>query len=368
MRARPPAPVRPRISSRTSGFFFCGMMLLPVQRASGRLQERELLGRPEDPLLGPAREVLGDHRQDERRFEGEIAVARRVQAVGRHAVEAEGLGHVLAVDRQGRAGQGRRAQRQDVEPLPAIGQSVAVAGELLDEGQEVMRGQDRLGPLQVGVAGQDQAGMAVGRADEGFLQGHEPGVDPVDRVAGPELDVGRHLVVAAPGGVELPADVAQAVDQGRLDVHVDVLALEDERESFRPRSRPGFRTGPRTICWHSSGSEQTDVREHLRVRDRAPDVVLEEPTVKGDRFAELFDATVGLLAETARPKACWPPGCSHRKVPSMRSSAARRGNYKAVELSRQRAVNRRVDRKLAIASPFSREFGMDAFWKRVDGK
>ena len=30
---------RPRISSRTSGFFFCGMMLLPVQIASGNARK-----------------------------------------------------------------------------------------------------------------------------------------------------------------------------------------------------------------------------------------------------------------------------------------------------------------------------------------
>ncbi len=34
--------------------------------------------------------------------------------------------------------------------------------------------------------------------------------------------------------------------------------------------------------------------EHLGVRDRGPDVVLEEPTVKGDRLGELFHATVCL--------------------------------------------------------------------------
>ena len=30
--------------------------------------------------------------------------------------------------------------------------------------------------------------------------------------------------------MQLAADVAQLLDQGRLDVHVDVFALEDERE------------------------------------------------------------------------------------------------------------------------------------------
>ena len=59
----------------------------------------------------------------------------------------------------------------------------------------------------------------------------EPRVDPVDRVANPEPQVGRDLVVAAAGGVQLAADVAQPVDQRPLDVHVDVFQLDAELEA-----------------------------------------------------------------------------------------------------------------------------------------
>jgi hypothetical protein len=41
--------------------------------------------------------------------------------------------------------------------------------------------------------------------------------------------------------------------------------------------------------------------EHLGVRDRAPDVVLEEPTIKGDRFRELFHPTVRLGIKPTAP-------------------------------------------------------------------
>ena len=123
------------------------------------------------------------------------------------------------------------------------------------------------------------------------------------------LDVGRDLVVAAPRGVELAADVAEPVDQRGLDVHVDVFALEDERKRPRLDLRPNFRQSPHNLLAFVGG-EQTDMGEHLGVRDRAPDVVLEEPTVKGDRFRELFDAAVrsspnrppqGLLATPHAP-------------------------------------------------------------------
>ena len=48
---------------------------------------------------------------------------------------------------------------------------LAVARELLDVGQEVMRRQDRLGALQVGVAGQDHVAMPLGGRHQGPLQG-----------------------------------------------------------------------------------------------------------------------------------------------------------------------------------------------------
>jgi hypothetical protein len=59
------------------------------------------------------------------------------------------------------------------------------------------------------------------------------------------------------------------------------------------------------------------MREHLRVGDRAPDIVLEEPTVKGDRFCKLFDAAVGFLAEPATPRFTRHP----KRLPRCRPNA-----------------------------------------------
>ena len=61
-------------------------------------------------------------------------------------------------------------------------------------------------------------------------------VDGVDGIADEQLQIGGDLVVAAAAGVQLAADVAQPLDQGRLDVHVDVFELGAERELRRARS------------------------------------------------------------------------------------------------------------------------------------
>ena len=70
----------------------------------------------------------------------------------------------------------------------------------------------------------------LGPADECPLQRPQPGGHRVDLVADPQPQVGRDLVVAAAAGVQLAADVADPVDQGPLDVHVDVFQVLAELE------------------------------------------------------------------------------------------------------------------------------------------
>ncbi len=127
--------------------------------------------------------------------------------------------------------------------------AAAVAGQLLDVGQEVVRGQHRLGALEMRVAGQDHVAVPLGGRDEGALQGEQPRVDPVQSVAGPELDVGDDLIVAAPRRVQLPADVTEPLDQCGFDVHVDVFAFQDEREA----ARLDFRLNLRQSSHNSAG-------------------------------------------------------------------------------------------------------------------
>ena len=66
-----------------SGFFFCGMMLDPVEKASSSRDEAELRGRPEDDLLGQPADVDADHRGDERELGDEVAGGGAVDRVRR---------------------------------------------------------------------------------------------------------------------------------------------------------------------------------------------------------------------------------------------------------------------------------------------
>ena len=93
---------------------------------------------------------------------------------------------------------------------------------------------DRLGGLQVGVAGHDGGRVRVRLVDERRLQGAQLSVEAVDRLAHPEPEVGRDLVVARARRVQAPGRLADQLRQARLDVHVDVLErrLEGELTAF----------------------------------------------------------------------------------------------------------------------------------------
>ena len=133
--------------------------------------------------------------------------------------------------------------------------------------------------------------VAVASADERPLQVDQAAVDLVDRVAAPQPQVGRDLVVAAAGGVQLAADVAEAVDQRPLDVHVDVFQLGLELEAallnLLADRLQALLNLPAFV-----GGEQADLGQHLGMGDRGADVVRVEPPVEADAFGELLDAAV----------------------------------------------------------------------------
>ena len=108
-------PARPRVSSKTSGFFFCGMMLEPVASSVGKDEIAVLVGREENHVPGQSRQVPG-HRPEGREHGGLELAARQLDRrdgeLGRG--EAESLGDRLPVERQWDSVTGGAAQRAAV--------------------------------------------------------------------------------------------------------------------------------------------------------------------------------------------------------------------------------------------------------------
>ena len=242
----------------------------------------------------------GGEREHEGQLAGEVAIARRVEAVGGDGVEAERLLHVLAVDRQARAGDRAGAERQDVGPLAAVGQPFAVAAELLAPGQQLMGREHGLRPPHVGVARYDEALLPLGEAEKSHLKRGQAPVEPVDRPPAVEPQVGGHLVVAAAGRMELAAGVAEPGRERRLDVQVDVFLGGGELEPSGPDLASDIlhHVGDRVGLLHA---HQAAGREHAGVGDRAVDVVVGQPAIERNALRKRLDPLVGRLAKHAAP-------------------------------------------------------------------
>ena len=75
--------------------------------------------------------------------------------------------------------------------------------------------------------------MGGGLGGERMLQILDLQVEVIDRVADPEAEIQRHLVVSRPRGVQAPGVRPDDFGQPRLDIHMDVLERPREREGSR---------------------------------------------------------------------------------------------------------------------------------------
>ena len=222
-----------------------GVALLRHDRAAGgegvaQRDKAEPVAAPEHDLLGKARQMRAGERRRGEEFDREIAVGDGIERICRRPVEAQRRGGRLAVDRERGAGQRRGAQRQFVEPPPAIGEPAAVAPEHLDIGQQMMAEGHRLGDLEMGEARHHRRGFGLGAVDQRLLQVAHRRVEAVDRGAQPQPQIGRDLVVARARGVKPPGGRPDQLGEPRLDIQVDVFVRLAEDESCRLRSPPGF--------------------------------------------------------------------------------------------------------------------------------
>ena len=226
-------PVLARTSSAASGLRFCGMIEEPVVNLSESVTK---------PTSGEHHSTISSAKRDrctaviEAAASASITKSRSDTASSEFAagaVEAERLRRHRAVEPERGAGERRRAERVFVQALARIREAAAVARRHLHIGQQMMPERHRLRGLQMREARHDGRGVRQRLLGERLLIAGQRRVDVVDRVAHPELEVGRDLVVARTRGVQPPGRRPDQLGEPRLDVHMDVFERPLEAELAR---------------------------------------------------------------------------------------------------------------------------------------
>ena len=149
-------------------------------------------------------------------------------------------------------------------------------------GRQVVAEHDRLGALEVGVAGQHEVAVGPRPLHQHGLQAGGAALEVGGGVHRPQAERGRDLVVARAAGVHALADLARAGPQLALDqrVHVLVVRVGLHRHGLQGRG-DGLGVGRR---------HDALAGEHAHVRLRRADVVGQQPPVDGQRRREREEA------------------------------------------------------------------------------
>ena len=247
----------------------------------------EFRGRPDDQVLARPADTDHQRRAGGEELDVEIAVAHCVDAVGRQPVETELIGQKRAVDGKGAARHRPGAEGHDVDPLPAVRQTLPVPLEPEEERKGVVGEPDRLRLLQVGIPGEDDVHGTFGQAQQRFLAFPNPPGDVVHHLAEIQPLVRGVLVVAAPARVQLSAHGTHFLDQAFLHGHVDVFQV------------PGQRVGAAfdlafdlAQCHFDHpaliAGEHADAHQPAGIGDAAPDVHAKQAAVRVDGRVEII--------------------------------------------------------------------------------
>ena len=172
---------------------------------------------------------------------------------------------------------------------------------------------DGLGPLQMGVAGHDAGFMGRRLIVQGGDQLSQQRLQLHGLVSQVKSQVQGHLVVAASGGVQLLARVADALCQLLLHEHVDILAarIDGQRAALQilqDGQQPFHQLRLLRLADDAAGGE------HFRMGDAAGDILFVHAAVKANGGIEIIRDLIGYAGVKPGPHLC------HSADPLLRKS------------------------------------------------
>ena len=275
----------------------------------GERDEAERLRRPDHDFLCQPRQVQRALHCGCQIFDGEITVTDAVKRIGGGAVKAECLRRHIAVDREPCPGQCGTAQRTAVQPRTRIGKAAPIARKHLDISHQMMAERHGLRALQMRKARHHGVGMVSGAGQQRVGQRNQPRIGRVNRIAHPQAEIGRDLIVARPRGVQAPGYGADQRGELCLGRHVDVFERDvighAVRRIIRRDRRQPVRNRLRIRC------RQDALRaKHRDMRLRSGNVLPPHPLVERQRG--IYRAHDGVRPFAKAPAPHWIGVCLAR--------------------------------------------------------
>ncbi len=286
-----------------SGFFFCGMIEEPVEKASWRVTKENsfvfqmMTSSAIRERLTPIIAVMNANSATKSR-EAVPSMELATEPCSKPRSAATACGSSPSED----PASAPEPYGRDGGALVPLAQPLGVPGEGLHMGEHVVGEEDGLGVLEVGPAGHRDVRVGLGEADQRALEVGDQAADGAGVVAQVHPEERGDLVVPGPPGPELAAEVgAEALQQSALQGGVDVLVGDGAGEGavgdvgfelVEPGEHPGqFVLG-----------EQARLVEDAGVGAGAGDVVRREPPVEVDGGGQLGQCLGRSVGETRAPE------------------------------------------------------------------
>ena len=163
-----------------------------------------------------------------------------------------------------------------------------------------MAGENGLGALEVGVAGNQGIGMGLGLGQEGPFEAHQGPIDQIDLAAQPEAHIRAHLIVTAAAGVELFAQGPEQGNQPMLHRKMHVLRFQTWIELASCRFSADQLQAPDQLRRLSLGDHATSA-QHPGMGHGTIEILFQQLQIEADRRIEPLNRRVQPLIKTITP-------------------------------------------------------------------
>ena len=235
----------------------------------------------------------------EQHLRHEVAIAGRVEGVGRQGPEPERLLHEDPVHGEARPRERARAERQLGGATAGVREPLAIAHQRPRVREQHVGPPHRLRALPVRVTRQQIVHPVARARDQRAAELGEIDVQLVDCAQRPQSQVGRDLIVARATGVQLPRRRADLFVQQPLDQRVDVFVRgahggavgEPLGDAVEPLEQRGLLGGGE----HAHAAQRVDPRLARR------DVLGPQPVVHGQAAVQRLQRLARAEGEAPTP-------------------------------------------------------------------